>query len=214
MEQNKDSAENKDQDWRLLLIDNKNFDQKVEYSLDKVIQHFDILTQDLDHLNPYHFFSAIYEFTKAFKRFSNALSMGFSDITEKVQVWRNLFKIHSETEINDIQSLMQKEMACGLQNLNGENNSKLGHKKGTTYYNYVSGCRTMVRLSWFLNFLYQTFKNMLNSTDPFNTCIKKAYESALGPHHNWIIKKSVGLILNAAGSNREPALLAFFGKFF
>lgn len=212
MEQNKILGQ--EQNFRSLLLDDANFDQRVEYSIDKVVEHFDKLTQDLDHLNPYYFLSAIYEFTKAFKRFSSALSMGFSDITEKVKVWRDLFQFHSETEINDLQSLMEKEISLGLQNLNGENNSSLGHKKGTKFYTYVSGCRTLVRLSWFLNFLYQTFKNMLNTSDPFSTCIKQAYESALAPHHPWLVKKSVSLVLNIAGSKREPALEAFFCIFF
>jgi hypothetical protein len=213
MEQEKSQTDKQSFSWRDNLLDDKNFDQKILYDIDKVIKHFQNLTLDLDHINPFDLFSAIYEFTKAFSKFSSALSMGFSDITEKVQTWRDLFKLHSEEEIKDIQSLMEKEIKNGLQSLNGDNNSSLGHKKGTQYYTYVSGCRTMVRLSWFLNFLYKTFKNMLNTTDPFSSCIKNAYNEVLAPHHPWLVRNSVSLILNMAGSKREPALDAFFCKF-
>lgn len=196
--------------WRKKLLDDKNFDQKVPYDVDKLISHFNNITQDLDHINPFEFFSAIYEFTKAFSRFSSALSMGFSDITEKVQTWRNLFRMYPDENISDIQTLMEMEIKLGLQSLNGDKNSSFGLKKGTPYYTYVSGCRTMVRLSWFLNFLYKTFKNMLSTEEAFSSCIKNAYNEILAPHHPWLVRNSVSLILGMAGSKREPALEAFF----
>ena len=214
MEQEKSSNAEESRSWRDNLLDDKNFDQNVKYDIEKVIKHFQNLTLDLDHINPYDLLSAIYEFTKAFSRYSSALSMGFSDITEKVKIWRDLFKIHNEDGITDIQSLMEKEIKNGLQSLNGDNNKSLGHKKGTQYYSYVSGCRTMVRLSWFLHFLYKIFKNLLNTSDPFSSCIKNAYNDVLAPHHPWLVRKSVSLILNVTGSNREPALEAFFCNFF
>ena len=80
--------------WRELLLDDKNFDQNVPYDYDKVVNFFDIIVSDLDHLNPYYFIGAIYEFTKAFSSLSTALSMGFSDITEKCATWRDLFKTY------------------------------------------------------------------------------------------------------------------------
>ena len=195
------------------LKNDKNFDQNVPYDYDKVIGFFEKIVLDTDHINPYYFICAIYEFTKAFSAFSSALSMGFSDITDKCNTWRDLFKNYfSDENYVDMQAVMVKEVEMNFHMLNGENNSKYGHKKGTPFYTYVSGCRTMIRLSWFLEFLYTTLNNMLNTNDTFSSCIKKAYQDVLAPHVGWIIRTSVGVALNLAGKQRGPALVAFFGK--
>lgn len=199
--------------WREQLADDNNFSQKVPYDIDNIIALLEKLTADLDHMDPYLYCSIMYEFTKAFGNLSSALSMGFADITEKVGIWRGLFKIHNEDDINDLQSLMQKELKNGLEKCNGDNNSKVGHKKGTTYYKYVSGCRTLVRLTWFLHFLTKTLQNMLNTKDDFSKCIKNAYSEVLAPHHPWLVRTSVGVALGFATSKRGPAYKAFFGKY-
>jgi hypothetical protein len=69
---------------------------------------------------------------------STAISVAFSDITSKVDIWRGLFK-NNYKEAKSIQEVMQKEIDLKLCELNGENNSKLGHKKKTEYYTYTSG---------------------------------------------------------------------------
>lgn len=195
------------------LLNDKNFDQKVPYDVEKIISNFEKVSSDMDRLKPYELLSGIYEFTKAFSNLSTSLSMGFSDITSKVDVWRNLFKtIYKDEEYDSIQSIMEKEIDMNIHILNGDNNSKHGHKKNTTFYLYESGTRAMLRLSWFLNFLLQTFRNMINTTDPFNKCIRSAYDTVLASHHPWLVRKGVGIALGFAGSKRGPALKAFFGK--
>jgi hypothetical protein len=199
--------------WREQIADDNNFKQKVPYDVDNVILTFEKLTSDLDRMNPYLYCSVMYEFTKAFGNLSSALSMGFADITEKVGIWRNLFKTHTEDEVTDLQTLMEKELKYGLEKCNGDNNSKVGHKKGTTYYKYVSGCRTLVRLTWFLHFLTKTLQNMLDTKDGFDKCIKGAYTEVLAPHHPWLVRTSVGVALGFASSKRNGAYKAFFGKY-
>jgi hypothetical protein len=209
MEENKTASSQ----WKELLQDDKNFDQNIPYDYDKVVNFFENIVSDLDHINPYYFIGAIYEFTKAFKALSSALSMGFADITEKCSTWRELFKNYYSDEVySDMQSVMLKEIELNFHVLNGENNAKYGQKKGSPFYTYVSGSRTLVRLSWFLEFLYAILKNMLDSEDPFSSCIKKAYQTVLAPHHPWLIRTSIGVAMNLAGQKRSPALQAFFGK--
>lgn len=196
------------------LLNDKNFDQKVPYDVDKIIKYFEEVAEDLEQLKPFQLLAGIYEFTKAFNSLSTSLSMGFSDITSKVDIWRNLFKTHFTDDYCNIQSVMEKEIELEIHRLNGENNSKEGFKKGSIYYTYESGTRTMLRLSWFLNFLFETFRNMINTQDPFNTCIRKAYDKVLAPHHSWLIRKTVGVALSFAPSKRAAPLKSFFGIFY
>ena len=71
--------------------------------------------KDLEHFNPYFVLSPVYDFTKFFNKISSALSMGFKDITEKVEQMRQLFKKYPD--INDIQSLIEKEMSLNIHTL-------------------------------------------------------------------------------------------------
>lgn len=200
-------------DWYSKLADDKNFNSSDKYNYDRLINYFTAVTEDLDHLKPYELLAGIYEFTKAFGQLSTALSMGFSDITSKVDVWRSLFKTHYKDQ-KDLQSVMITEVMLGIQELNGENNSTLGHKKNSPYYTYVSGTRTLLRLSWFLNFLYIIFKNMLETSEPFNNCVTNAYDVVLAPHHPWLVRKGAGIALSFAPKERKNALKIFFGKIF
>ena len=200
--------------WKENLFNNSNFSQKDAYNVDRLIGHFEKTAENLDSLNPYEFLAGVYEFTKSFAALSSALSMGFSDITEKVENWREIItNFYNDDSFPNLQSVMEKEIELKIQMLNGDNNKKNGHKKGSSaYYKYTSGCRTIVRFSWFLRFLYKIFMNMLNTNDPFDKCIKSAYIDALAPHHPWLVRTSVGVALSMASSKRGPALKAFFGK--
>jgi hypothetical protein len=198
--------------WRELILDDKNFDSTVVYDYDKLLKHLDSIKSSLDNINPYDFMSASFEMTKAFSMLGSALSMGFSDITTKVQLWRDLVKTYyNEESFNSLQDIMGKEIELKLHMCNGDNNRSNGFGKTTQYYLYVSGTRTLLRLNWFFDFISTIFKNILNSKDVFSTCIKNAYYEVLAPHHSWLVKQSVGMALNFAGSKREPALTAFFG---
>lgn len=202
--------ENQNNDWRTLLQDDKNFSKREEYNLNNLIKSFEATCLDLDNIQPFEFLSGIYEFTRAFKTVSVALSMAFSDITSKVEIWRELYRDHYKTE-NTIQEVVITEVTLGFAELNGENNDKLGHKKKTKYYTYVSGARTLVRLSWFMNFMFVLFRNMANSNEAFNISVKKAYDEILAPHHPWLIRKSASLAMGVAPLKKGPAVKVFFG---
>ena len=205
------SNSEKSNDWYSKLLDDKNFNANDIYNYERLIKYFTAVSEDLEHIKPFELLAGIYEFTKAFGQLSTALSMGFSDITSKVDVWRNLFKNYFR-EQKDIQSVMITEVMLGIEELNGENNSSLGHKKNTPYYSYTSGTRTLLRLSWFLNFLYTIFKNMLETNEPFNNCVTSAYDAVLAPHHPWLVRKGAGLALSFAPKDRKNALKIFFGE--
>lgn len=120
------------------LLDDGNFEHETPFSFDKLILHLEEANQDLENLKPYDFLSALWELTKFMKALSSALSMGFSDITTKVQIWRRLFKeVYPDSK--DMISVMETEIKMGIHELNGENNSKKGFKKGSPYYKYESG---------------------------------------------------------------------------
>ncbi len=108
------------------------------YSYDFLMKCLKEVNSDLDKLKPFQFLVALYDVTKAFRNLSSALGLAFSDITSKVEVWRGLFK-NWYKDANSIQEILLKEIELNICPLNGENNKSLGHKKKTTYYEYVSG---------------------------------------------------------------------------
>jgi hypothetical protein len=196
-----------------LLFDDSNFDQKVPYSYEKLIWCLEEVNKDLDNLKPYQLLYAIYEFTKVFNTLSTALSVAFSDITTKVDNWRQLFKTYYK-DLDTMQQLMEKEIELKLEQLNGDNNSKLGHKKKTTYYEYISGTRTIVRMSWFMNFMFVLLKSLNTSQDSFSKLIKSAYDKVLAPHHPWLVRSSAHVGFSFAPSKRAPVYKAFFGTIY
>ena len=205
------NSEKEYNDWYIKLCDDSNFNSKVIFDRQKFLSLLESSVEDLEHLKPYEFFACIFELTRAFSALSSALSLGFSDITSKVNNWRNLFKTFYKDN-KDIQSVMEEEIKLNIHELNSENNKSLGHKKGTTYYKYESGTRTLLILSWFINFVGLAFKNLLDTEDGFNVCIKKAYDVALGPYHGWMIRKGASIALSFAPSKRGKVLNLFFGK--
>jgi len=202
-------------DWRSQVADAKNFDMKVDYDYKKLINHFENVKANIDNINPFEFLAGTFDLMKAFMKLGSALSVGFSDISTKVERWREIIlKDYTEKELNDLQSIMEKEIFLKLHMCNGDNNSSQGFKKKTGFNKYVSGTRTLLRLNWFLHFVSQTFKNIANTRESFSSCLKKAYSLVLAPHHGWVVKQSVSIAMSFAGSSKEPALKAFFGMNF
>lgn len=200
-------------DWRSQVADPKNFDTTKPYDYNKLINHFNKVKDDIEHINPYEFLAGTFELMKGFMKLGSALSMGFSDISSKVERWREIIiKDFPGKELNDLQSIMEKESNLKIHLCNGDNNSKLGFNKKTPYHSYISGTRTLLRLNWFLHFVSKTLRNMLETEYPFNKCIKNAYIEVLAPHHSWIVKNSVSVAMGFAGSKRGPALNAFYSK--
>ena len=181
-------------DWHTLMNDDNNFSQSVPFDFKKITEKLKISAKSPDKLNPYYTISAIYDFTKFFNKISSALSMGFSDITEKCGIMRERFKQYPEA--TDIQNLLQIEMSKNLHQLNKNNNSELGHGNDQ-YKDYISACRTYLRLLWFLEYLIDVFESVLkdNGTGAIKKILGNSYDKVLAPHHPFLVRKAVGLAL-------------------
>ena len=201
IQENKDiekefNEEKKDNEinWRDLMKDDNNFSQKVPFNFQEISHKLKIASTSPDKLNPYYTISAIYDFTKFFKEISSALSMGFSDITEKCGIMREKFEEYPEA--TDIQNLLQTEMDLNIHQLNGDNNKKFGHGNDK-YKNYKSACRTFLRLLWFFEYLTDVFENVIkdDGSGPIKKILGDSYDKVLAPHHSFLVRKAVGIAL-------------------
>jgi hypothetical protein len=201
--------------WPDLMKDDKNFSQDVPFNFKQITEKLKIAATAPDKLNPYYTISAIYDFTKFFNKISSALSMGFSDITEKCGIMRERFKQYPEA--TDIQNLLQIEMGKNLHKLNKDNNAELGHGKDE-YKEYISACRTFLRLLWFLEYLIDVFECMLkdNGTGAIKKILGNSYDKVLAPHHTFLVRKAVGLALmfsSGGDVNRNVDIIFGFKKY-
>ena len=195
--------------WRPLLEDDKNFDQAVPYDIKKIEEKLTIASQDLEHLDPYYTLSPIYDFTKFFDKISSALSMGFSDITKKVNQMRGKFRLYKDAE--NIQQLLGKEIALDIHRLNGQDNAKMGHKDDE-YKNYHSACRIFLRLLWFMEYLITVFKKILNSKEnSVKKILGSSYDEILSPRHTWLVRKAVGaaMFFSVSGTKDDIVKICF-----
>ena len=198
-----------DKNWKSLLQNDKNFDQKVPYDIKSVDEKLTLASQDLEHLNPYYTLSPIYDLTKIFYNISSALSMGFSDITTKVGQMREKFKEYPEAE--NIQQLLGKEIALDIHRLNGQDNAKMGHKDDE-YKNYHSACRIFLRLLWFMEYLITVFKKILNSKEnSVKKILGSSYDEILSPRHTWLVRKAVGaaMFFSVSGTKDDIVKICF-----
>jgi hypothetical protein len=191
------------------LLDDSNFDPKTGYSYERLVNLLEEASKDVENLKPYEFLGGIYEFTRSFKKISSSLSMGFADITEKVGIWRDIFK-KTFPEARTIQEVLKNESELNLQQLNGDNNSSLGHKKKTQWHGYVSGTRTLLRLTWFMKFMMTLLTKMIKTDDSFNKCIKQSYDEILAPKHTWLVRKAAGVGFSFAPSKKTAAYSVMF----
>ena len=197
--------------WREYLKDNNNFNQDIPFNFKDLYSKLQIASENPDKLNPFYTLSAIYDFTKIFYQISTALSMGFSDITKKAEQVRKKFEEYPDA--NDIQDLLSKEIQLGIYQLNGNNNSSLGHGSDQ-YSNYVGACRTFLRLLWFLEYMIDIFESILK--DDGTTSAKKilgnSYDKVLGPRHSFLVRNAVSLALTFTSTgNIEETVKLFFG---
>lgn len=185
--------------WKEYLNENSNFDQKVPYVFQENYKKLKLACEDLDNLNPYCTLSPIYDYTKVFYEISSALSMGFSDITEKVNIMRERFQMYDKA--TSIQSLLAIEISNDIHKLNGSNNKKLGQGKGPLK-NYISACRTFLRLLWFLEYLIYTFNKVLadDGSGDIRSILAEAYHKVLAPRHTFLVRKAVGVALTFSGA--------------
>ena len=195
--------------WRTLLNDDKNFDQNVPYDIKKIEEKLTIASKDVNKLNPYYTLSAIYDFTKFFKEISSALSLGFEDITKKVNQMRRKFNEYKDAE--NIQHLLGKEIELDIHRLNGQDNAKMGHKDDK-YKNYHSACRIFLRLLWFMEYLITVFKKILDGKE---NSVKKilggSYDEILAPRHTWLVRQAVGaaMLLSVSGTREDIVKICF-----
>ena len=196
--------------WREYMKDNNNFNQEIPFEFKGVSFKLKKASENPDKLNPFYTISAIFDFTKFFKEISSALSMGFSDITEKSEIMRQRFEEYPDA--TDVQDLLNKEMQLNIHKLNGDNNSSLGHRN-TRYSKYISASRTFLRLLWFLEYLTDIFENVLkdNGNGPIKTILGNSYNKVLAPRHGFLVRKAVGIALtfSSAGTVAETVRLIF-----
>ena len=196
--------------WREYMKDNNNFSQKIPFDFKVISFKLQKASQSPEKLNPFYTISAIFDFTKFFYQISSALSMGFSDITEKCEIMREKFKAYPDA--TDIQNLLEKEMKLNIHKLNRDNNSELGHGNDQ-YSNYISACRTFLRLLWFLEYLTDVFECVIkdDGNGPIKTILGNSYDKVLAPHHTFLVRKAVGIALmfSSAGSVANVVDLVF-----
>ena len=201
--------------WREYIKDDNNFNQDIPFDFQNISFKLKKAVENPKELNPFYTISSIFDFTKFFKEISSALSMGFSDITEKSQIMREKFEEYPTS--TDIFDLLNKEMELNIHKLNGNNNKKLGHGKDK-YSNYISACRTFLRLLWFLEYLNDVFENVLkdDGNGPIKTILGNSYNKVLAPHHGFIVRKAVGVALafSSAGTVTNTVELIFGYKEF
>ena len=200
----------KELNWRDLMKDDNNFSQKIPFNFQEISYKLQKAAEFPEKLNPFYTISAIFDFTKFFKEISSALSMGFSDITEKCGIMRQRFSEYPEA--TDIQNLLQTEMDLNIHKLNGDNNKKYGHGDDN-YKNYNSACRTFLRLLWFFEYLTDVFENVIkdDGTGPIKKILGDSYDKVLAPHHSFFVRKAVGIALtfSSAGTVAKNVNLIF-----
>lgn len=77
------------------------------------------------------------------------LDIAFQDVEQKIQIILDLGKYY---QIPNIFTLVQHEVKLGIEKLNGIDNHKFS--KDPTLSKYMSASRTMLRMCWFLDFIY------------------------------------------------------------
>mgnify|MGYP003298393285 CR=1 FL=1 len=190
-------------DWKAKFADNKNFDQKAPYNLKKILENLDKVT-DLDHFNPYYLLSPIYDFTKVFGRISSGLAMGFKDITEKVEIMRQVFKLYPT--MDNIQDLIKEEMKIGVFKFNGNTSGTRFHND-PKYKDYVSAARTFLRLLWFMEYLIHIFRYLATADDKsLKDILRDSYDEVLAPRHPLVVRGAVKVALTFASCDKVEAV--------
>lgn len=196
--------------WRVYIKNDNYFNQNVPFDFRTIYFKLIKAAETPNNLNPFYTISAIYDFTKFFNQISTALSMGFSDITEKSQIMRQRFNEYPNA--TDIQNLLIQEMQLNIHKLNGDNNGSLGHRN-TRYSKYISATRTFLRLLWFLEYLTDIFESVIkdNGNGPIKTILGDSYNKVLAPRHGFLVRKAVGIALtfSSAGTVAETVRLIF-----
>jgi len=195
--------------WREYFKDDTNFNQEVPFDFKCLSFKLIKASENPEKLNLFYTISSIYDFTKIFEKISSALSLGFSDITKKSEIMRQLF-FNNYQDAEDLQDLLTKEMNLGeeIYKCNGENNGPLGHGSDK-YATYVSGCRTFLRLMWFLEYLIDIFEGLLKDDGKGSgkKIVRDSYDKVLSPHHRYLVRKAVGFAFMFSNTGNVASLV-------
>jgi len=147
------------------------------------------------------------EFVKIINEMSSALSVAFKDVTDKVATLRGNYKLHPDWDVL-LFPFIKKEVAAGIAVLNGENNKK--NTKDPKYAKYESSARTLLRMTWFMEFLKVFFGDLgKDQNRSASDAAKLGYEKALGPHHSFMLRQVAKVAMVAA-----PGRKSFNSKLF
>lgn len=157
------------------------------FNLDNLINHLRAARENLDDIHFYHFSEAMLEYSNSFSFLGRALSMAFSDITTKAQIIQTNFKNSSFT---GLQSMIRDEVMKGTEK---EHSSKK-----------ASTARTVLRLMWFLDFLKVMITHLIEHRDwTLEKACRKAYKTALAPHHPWAVRVAAKLGIKTVPSKES-----------
>lgn len=106
--------------------------------------------------------------------------------------------------------MIQDELAKKVEQLNGENNSKLLKAdklpKEDYRHQFTSTTRTVLRNLWLFDFLHYFMDMIHDERDAkLSACAKNAYSKGLGIHHPWVVRQAAKLAMLATPS-RETFL--------
>lgn len=111
-----------------------------------------------DHVIAVNFANSMLEFSKSFEILGKALKMAFSDISDKSKI---ILKNAENSEFEDIQQMVLHEIE------NGTHTQARGKSASTA--------RTVLRLMWFLDFLYVVIDRLVNTEDELKKVCADAY---------------------------------------
>jgi hypothetical protein len=92
-------------------------------------------------------------------------------------------------------------MSKNIHIYNGDNNNSL--KAPKEYKKYNSTSRNLLRMMWLFTFIRVTFEEIRNPKQSMSDILCKAYDSAFGEKHSWIIRKGAKIAIMASGNRKE-----------
>lgn len=164
-----------------------------KFDLQKVHGSFELCLAGEDDVFMDAYLEAFKELYKFFSLMGTVFGFVSSDVKEKVEILEKLRK-HQEygEQFESVQKMMDYERDGSLLN-----------KK-----DYVSGCRTLLRLHRGLDFIYLFLKRLGElETANANTCAvcQSAYNETLAQFHPWLIRKGAVMAMYAM-PNRDHLL--------
>lgn len=143
------------------------------FSYSNLVDNLKACHSNLEDIHFHNFTEAMLEFAYSFSYLGKGLSFAYSDVTTKAEAIRRNFG--RQTQFTGLQSFISDEISRNVTRNNDSNNP--------------STARTALRLMWLLDFLLELLKSLLiNENKKLSKLCRKAYDSALGPHHPWPVR--------------------------